>query len=230
MNFIRDAIGGRVDEFCHRQFVRYGKGEFERLLFGLRVYTNNFNVKASFDFGNELFHLISENIKEDAHIKGKVIVGRDFKSELNDIGLEPADYSRRGKLYTAEFDCTANPHQLKQIFEQFKYNFILLSVSSKEFSFHTKPGIPKLGGKVKDNFCSASLPLSLLGEFAFDFPSPQFKQAKIMHKLVIDEVVIPKEYEGNAEQERLNAKRKGKLIRIMNIDGREFKKEYDICV
>ncbi len=230
MNFIKKAIEGKADEFTHRQFIRYGKGRFERLLFEIRVYAGYFNLKTSFDFVNALFHIISDNIKENADVNGKIIANRDFKDELGSLGLECADYSKRGKLYTAELDCKAGPGQMKGIFENFKYNFILLSVSSREFTMRTKSCVPKLGGKVKDNFCSASLPLALLGEFAFDFPSPIFKKAKIMHEIIIDDIIIPKEAEDNTEKIRIDAKRKGKLIRIINLDGKEIKKEYKIEV
>ncbi|MBI5871882.1 hypothetical protein HZB88_02250 [archaeon] len=230
MNFIRKAIQGEADEFTHRQFVRYGKGEFERLLFDIKVYTGNFSVKASFDFANELFGMIAENIKDEADLKGRIAASSDFEKEIGEIGLNVVGYSKRGKIYTAEFDCQASPEQLRQIFEKFRCNPLLLSVSSKEFSLRVKTSIPKIGGKVKDNFCSASLPIALLNEFAFDFPSPVFRQAKIVHKIIIDEIIIPKEYENDFEKARLNAKRKGSIVRIMNIDGREIKKEYKIEV
>jgi len=221
MNFLKKIYEGKFDEEVHNRFIRYGRGKFERLYLSIERSGEKLKIKTSFDFANSLFGIIAENIKEAADVKGKIVAARDFKNELN---FEIKNYSKRGRIYTAEIEGTLNPQTLKTIYEKFKYNFILLNVRSKDFRLTTKQNIPKPGGKIQEDFCSAVLPSNLIDEFAFDF-DPNFKTAKIKHEIIIEEIEIPKEYENDPEKARIHAIRKGKLIRIANVDGKEYRKE-----
>jgi len=58
----------------------------------------------------------------------------------------------------------------------------------------------------------------------FDY-NKDFSKAKIKHTLIIEELVIPKEYMNNPALARVNAKRKGKIKRIIDLDGKTFEKE-----
>ncbi len=100
-----------------------------------------------------------------------------------------------------------------------------MNVKSDEFKLSVKNKIPKPGGKVKENFCSATLPLEDLEEFAFDFDK-NFTHAKIVNKFVITDLVVPKQYENDSVMARFMAKRKGKLVRVITVDEKEIKKEY----
>jgi hypothetical protein len=92
-----------------------------------------------------------------------------------------------------------------------------------------KDSLPKPGGALKDNFCSASFDnLDIVKEFAFDVDD--FKTLSIKHIFKIEDIIVSKEFESDFEKARLNAKRKGKIIRILNVDGKEIKKEHDLLV
>lgn len=221
MNFIKQIVKGQVDEATHKKLARYGKGEYDRGLLLVKKGKKDIKVKASWDWSNDIFGIIAENIKKDAEVKGKIIAPRDLKSE---IGIE-SNFSKRGRLYTAEIDATLNADQIRSIYEKFKDDFILLSIKSDEFKLSVKDKIPKPGGKIKEDFCSATLPLSALDELAFDFDQ-NFSEAKIVNKLVITDLVVPKEYASDFAMARLMAKRKGKLVRVITVDGKEVKKEY----
>ena len=83
--------------------------------------------KTSFDFANDFVLIISENIQEPAEVSGKIIAPRDFKNEL-DLDCK---FSKRGKLYTAELKkLELSPDQLKDIYEKFKQDFLLLSINT----------------------------------------------------------------------------------------------------
>lgn len=226
MNFIKKIVEGDVDEAVHNKLARYGKGDYERGLMLIKKGKKNIRIKASHDWANDFFGLIAENIKKDAEVKGKILAFRDFKSE---IGLELKSFSKWGKLFTVELDLILTPEQMKLIYEKFNGDFLLLNVKSDDLKLSVKNSIPKPGGKVKDNFCSATLPLSVLDEFAFDFDN-DFSEAKIVNKFVITELIVPKEYEKDFAKARIMAKRKGKLVRLITVDGKNVEKEYSMEV
>ncbi|MBU4456016.1 MAG: hypothetical protein KKA65_00800, partial [Nanoarchaeota archaeon] len=63
MSFIKEIFEGKANDSIHYKFVRYGKGEYERLLFEITKSKNNFRVKSSFDFANDFIKII-ENINK----------------------------------------------------------------------------------------------------------------------------------------------------------------------
>lgn len=223
MNFIKKIVQGEVDEAVHKRFSRYGKGEYERGLLWIKK-GKNLRLKGSYDWSNDLFGLIAENIKKDTEVKGKIVAFRDFESE---IGIEPESFSKRGKVYTAEINSVLTPEQMMSLYEKFQGDFLLLNIKSDDFKLRVKNSIPKPGGKIKDNFCSATVTLDLLDEFAFDFDK-NFSEVNITNKFVITDLVVPKEYEKDPAMARLMAKRKGKLIRVITMEGDSIEKEYAV--
>lgn len=223
MNFLKSIFIGKIEPNCHNKFVRYGKGEYERLLFEITKGKSNIKVKSSFDFANEFVGIIADNIKEAASVSGKIIVPGDFQKDISAI-CEPVSYSKRGKLYTAEIEAELSPEQIRKIYEKFSQNFLLLNIKSAEFSLKVGKSLPKPGGKVKPNFCSATLPLNLLDEFAWDVKQ-EFSKLIIKHVLNITDIVISPEFRNDPAKARLEAKRKGRIARIIEIDGKQTKKE-----
>ena len=223
MNFIKAVCDGEKDEFIHKQFVRLGKGEYERFLVSLKK-GKKLTVKTSFDMSNFLFELIANTLEEDVEVTGKIIANYDFENEI-----EAEKFSKRGKLYTAELKKTFSPNELKELFEKFKMQYILLNVKGKNVKLKSGKSLPKPGGKLKDNFCSATLPLDLLDEFAFDFDQ-NFSKATIVHRVQIDEIIIPEEYKDDFVKARYHAIRKGKLIREIDLDDNKLTKEYKLEV
>ena len=224
MNFLKAIFEGKSHPLMHDAFTRYGKGDYERLLFEIRK-GKDLKIKSSFDFANDFVGIISENIKEAAEVSGKIIAARDFKSELS---FEPADYSKWGKLFTAEINTKLSPQQLKVLYEKFKMDFLLLKIESSSFKLKTGNSLPKPGGSIKPNFCSATLSLSCLDEFAWDVKN-DFKLLIIKHVLHITDVAFSKELMAkDPVRARLEARRIGKIERVLNIDGREEKREAKI--
>ena len=97
---------------------------------------------------------------------------------------------------------------LKEIYSKFKLQFILLNVKSDSCSLKCGKSLPKPGGKIKEDFCSATLPLEAAEEFEYA-TGKNFKEAKIKHMLNIKEIEIPKEYLNDPAKARVNGIRKG---------------------
>lgn len=221
MNAIRQLFEGVKDrEQVHQRFVRFGKGEYERFYVAVKK-GKNLKVKTSSDFANDLFELIAENIDSEAEISGKIICSHDFEK---DLPCEAANFSKRGKLYTAELNTTARPEVLKEIYERFKSNFLLINVKSEQYNLKCGKSLPKPGGKIKEDFCTATLPIALSEEFTFGIEQ-NFKEATIKHLVNITEIEIPEEYKNDPAQARVHAIRKGTIKRIIEADGKVMEKE-----
>jgi hypothetical protein len=223
MNFLKKIAEGNFDEEVHSKFTRFGKGEYERFLISVKK-GKNLKIKCSAGLANTMAGLIADNLKEEAQVKGKVIANYDFE---NDMPCEVSNFSKRGKLFTAELNTTLSPEQLKEIYEKFKFHFLLLNINSSNFKLKSGKSLPKPGGKIKDNFCSATLPLDLLDEFAFDFDK-EFTEVTIKHILHINEVEVPEEYKNDFAKARTHGIRKGVLKRIIEVDEKIIEKEYEL--
>ncbi len=224
MNWLKALCEGEKNEYIHKQFTRFGKGEYERFLLSIKKGKKNLQVKTSFDLANLLVWFISQNVDEDLAVSGKIIANYDFESEV-----ESVKFSKRGKLYTAELNTTMSQKALQELFEKFKMYHLLLTIKGSDVKMKAKGSLPKPGGALKDNFCSATLPLDLLKDLAFDIEQ-EFTKAVIVHRLLIDDVVVPEAYKDDAAAARLHAIRKGKLIREIDLDGTKVEKEYALEV
>ncbi len=223
MNFIKQLFETGNGKPYHHKFIRFGKGEFEKLFFTITKTKKNIKVKSSFDFANDFVQLIADNVNESIDVKGKIIAAEDFESKLDGL-VDIKAYSKRGKLYTAEIEATLNPAQLKQLYEMFRKSFLLLNINSKDFKLKTGKSIPKPGGQLKPDFCSATLPLSMLDEFAWDVDK-NFNKLEIKHIINVNEIIIPQDCVNDPARARIEAIRKGKIIRVLNIDGRSVTHE-----
>ena len=112
--------------------------------------------------------------------------------------------------------------------------FFALSFSTPDFELKIKAKAPKSakpstktpdGGK-KADFCSLkTTDRDILGELFFDLQNFQnFKEIKIRHTLKIQDIIYPKG-EKDPIQVREKSKRKGILVRSIDIDGNKQVKE-----
>ena len=222
MNFIKKIFENKIDDLVHKQFTRFSKGQFERALITIKK-SKNLTIKTSYEFSNDFVDLIAQNTKEKLQVTGKIISLKDLEPKIE------VKYQKKGKNFISEINTTMEPEQLKRLYEDFKDQHLFLTIKSKEFSLKTKTSIPKPGREVKDDFCKLTLPLKFLDEFLFDVHQ-DFKEAKIKHTYIIEEIIIPKEYKNNFQLARLNAKRKGKIIREIILNGKKIIKEKQILI
>jgi len=219
MNYIKKIFENKTDETVHQRLIRYGKGEYENSSMEVTK-SKELKIKGTFEFSNDLFATIAENIKEEAEVNGSLIAARDFENELS-FGL--LSYRKKKGANVGEVEAKLTPEQIKEVYDKFKNNFILLNVKSSDYSLSVGKKLPKPGGKVKENFCSATMPAELLGEFVWE--TKEFKKAIMKHIFIINELIVPKEYENDDAMARIMAKRKGKVKRVLEIDGKIMEKE-----
>jgi len=227
MNFIRKVYEKNADERAHQKFVRYGVGEFEKEEFIIKKGSSFVQIKAGFEYLDVIFELMAGLIKEDVSLNGVIVTKNKITDDLNSLGIEPKKIA--GKKYTIQE--TIGKDKFRDFVNRFDSCFLLLNLKSGKYSISVKKSIPK-PGKLVEKFVTAKLDLKdfdlIKKEFLFDVDADDFKHASIKHIYIIDEIIIPNEFKNNPEQARLNAKRKGRIIRKIEIDGRASEKEIEL--
>ncbi len=201
MTFIKKIFTNNIDEEVHKSFTRFSKGIFEnRALMKIQKSKDSFKLYISYDLVKDITLLIASHIQK-ADVAGKIIKAKK-KTEITS---------------------SVSSEELRNICRE--NDFVLLDITSEGIAFRCKKAIPKPGKKLDGKFASATLPLELLDEI-IDFDI-NFKQAVTSHTFDIKEIVIPEEYKSNPELARINAKRRGTIKRITDIDGRHEEKNIE---
>ncbi|MFP4112059.1 MAG: hypothetical protein ACLFUO_03595 [Candidatus Woesearchaeota archaeon] len=228
INFIKNIWNNDVDEVAHAKFVRYGKGEFVKEEFKIKA-GSKIQVWAGFEYVEVLFRMMAEVVTEPGSVKGTIVSKQDIKSKFDELGIEPKKIT--GKKYTVEE--TLDPEQFKKFVDTFSEYYMLLKAKSGNNEIKTKTSVPK-PGKLVEKFASAKFDKSALDmikkEFLFDHDG-NFKEAVINHTYRIDDIIVDESLvEKDPARARLEAKRKGTLIRKSVVDGEEVTEEKDMLV
>ena len=217
MNFIKKIFSGKTDDATHRQFIRFGKGEYRgRALLSIWK-TKSIKIKSSFEFAND-FVLFTANL--DGAVFNGTIWSKEQIPSLSGIKKE-------GKIvYNVE---NMGSSQVKEIAPMVYY--FLLNADGSGIKLRIKGKLPKPGkgeGKVDDKFCQLEIEEKYYPTARADFfwDLPECKKASVQHIFVIKEIVIPK---GETDYAKIRemAKRKGTIVRLANADGKEMKTERD---
>ncbi len=215
MNFIKKIFMGKTEDDAHRQFIRFGKGEYNRrALLGLWR-TKNVKIKGSFEYAND-FTLFVASLGE-AKFEGNIW----SKEEISGLSGK----KKEGKIIYEVKDMPSS--QVKKIANQV-YCF-LLNADGPGLKLRIKPKLPKPGkgeDKIDDKFCQMEIDEKYYNQAKEDFfwDLPDCKKASVEHRFIITDIVMPK---GETDYAKIRemAKRKGKIIRTANVDGKEMKTE-----
>ncbi len=233
MNFIKKIFKNQPDNLVHLQFQKFSKGEFKnRALINARKSGNKYTISTTAEFANELVKEVAEKMGENkAQVTGAIVSTNDLKEELDFKEIKQFQGIKR---YIIDKEMDGN--EIISLLEKFPKVFFALSFSCDKDSTNLKikPKSPKSGkpgkkgGKPKANFCRITTTDKMLAE-DFVFEVSDFKKAEINHEFIINEIIKP-EGETNYSRMRELAKRKGKIIREAEIDGRNSRKEMDFEV
>ena len=215
MNFIKDIFYDRPSESAHRQFIRFGKGEYnKKALLGLWR-TKNVKIKGSFEFANDFVLFV-------ANLNNATFNGRIWSREKIE---ELSGKKKDGKWIYEVSDFTSN--HIKKISR--KVYCFLLNADGNGIKLRIKSKLPKPGKsekKVDNKFCQLEINEEYYSaaKDIFFWDLPECKKAFIEHRFIINEIILPKGETDYAKIREL-AKRKGKIIRIVNVDGKEIRTE-----
>ncbi len=229
-NFIKDIVEGRIDDWTHRKFVRYSLGEFEKEQFIIKVSGSGVQIKAGYEYLDSIFKLMADLVDSDVSLNGVIQTTKDIFGELKEIGIEPEKVT--GKKYT--INSTITKDQFKKLVEKLSNYYLLLNLKSGDYSVSSKKSLPK-PGNLGEKFLTAKFPVKDLktvkDTYLFDANADKFKEAVIKHRYIIDSIdVDEKLVKSDPEKSRLEAKRVGRIIREITIDGKAETKEIKINV
>jgi len=228
MNFIKKIFDGNIDESVHLQFQKFSKGEFRnRALIKVKKTGKGFIINTSAEFANEMVRGVAEKLgNEKTNVTGAIISTSDLTGELD---FQDKKQFQGVKRYLINKEMSGN--KIIELLEKFPKNFFALSFKSDGDELKIKPKAPKSGKpgkggeKPKADFCKLKTLDLELGK-SFIFERLDFKIAEINHTFVITDFIMP-EGEKDFAKIRELAKRKGKIIREAEIDGRVVKSEKD---
>ncbi|MFH1326554.1 MAG: hypothetical protein ABIH59_00310 [archaeon] len=232
MNFIKKIFDQKIDKEVHKQFIRFGKGEYKgRFLLNLRK-SKKIKVKTSFEFANDLVVLCSDfgNCK----VSGIILSKEDISNVMSQKNIKGNSETKKGGIYYQN-NIESQELEKEQLIELEKVSyFTLLDIEGEEFKLKIKKKLPKPGkaeGKIDDKFCQLEAEEKHYSKIKEDFfwDTPNTKKIDIKHTIIVKEIIIPKEEKDYAKIREMS-KRKGQIIRKIKIDDQETSKNIDFEV
>ncbi|MDP3987119.1 MAG: hypothetical protein Q8P81_02735 [Nanoarchaeota archaeon] len=231
MNFVKKVAEKIFDESVHLQFQKFSKGEFRnRALIEAKKSGNKYTLAMSSEFANELVRTVAGELGDErVKITGAVISTVDMKQDLE---FKEIKQFQGVKKYLIDNEMSGR--EIVSLLDKTPKAFFALSFSTGETNLKIKVKAPKSGKpgkkeeKPKADFCKmVTLDKKLAEEFIFE--APNFKKASINHTFLIEEIVISDELRKTNDFARMRegAKRKGRILRLSEIDGKETNSELD---
>ena len=217
--FVKKIFTGKMDEETHRQFVRFGRGKYEGRAVLSFMKNEKVKVKGSSEYANDFVELASE--LGDVKFSGIIL----SKEELNLQGKKKAGIF--------EYEFSGNSEDVRKIKD--KAYGLLLDGEGQGISLKMKKKLPKPGkggeGKVDDKFCQLEADIRYWGKIkeAFFWDISECKKARIVHAYNINDIVMPKG-EKDFDKIRILARRKGSIVRKIEIEGKVEEKSKEMEV
>jgi len=241
MHFIKSIFLGKdLTEDIHKKFIKYGRGEFTGPSIEIKkVGKDEIKVRGSIDYVTLIGKIVTSiNLENSFSFSGKIILKVKemedlLNEELKKANIEIKKFKKDG-FFTYEVNGSCNGKELYPLYDKFVNEYLLidLNLMGKQI-LKTKKKLPK-PGSVDENFFSAILNTlaiqDLIREVAFDINNKNFSELKIFHRYVIEELIIPEEYKNNFKEARIHAKRKGKILRVIDVDGVKEEKEMEMLI
>lgn len=230
MNFIKKIFEGKSDGLVHLQFQKFSRGEFKnRAVVKAKSSGGKYTIFTTSEFANEFVRELAEKLGVGkTKVTGVVVSTSDLTGQLNFKGKKQF---QGVKQYIMDDEMAGK--DLTNLLNKFPKAFFALSFSVGEDILKIKPKAPKSGkpgtkGEEAPNpdFCKLITKDRAMME-SFVFEKKDFKEAIINHTFVIEEIVVPESLkkEGDFAKIREESKRKGKILREIEIDGEKTRSE-----
>lgn len=224
---MKKIFEGIYDEEVHSDFLKFSRGEFkDKYLIEGKKQTDKWAIKSSAEFVNSFVRKCLEKAEGTLKIKGIIVSTLDLEDE---IGFEIKKKSNFQGVKKLQIDTEVEPKKVLEMMEKYPRVFFALSFKTKDCDIKVKAKAPKSskpGKKDEDgpkaDFCTLKTnDEDLVKEIFFDV-GLDWKEAKINHTIEINGIVYPENMnEMKPAEIRENSKRKGKIIRNINLDGNE---------
>lgn len=223
MHYIKDLFDKRETLHTHNKFIRYSKGEFTGPILNIKITKANIKVNSSFHIASELLILMADLLKtKEVEIKGNLSWNEDLNPALERLGIKYLKVIKSRGIFNYVLQNKVNLQDL--IKELGNYN-LLISFSDQDAKLTTKNKYPKPNKDISGDFCKSTFPTSMkdrvLSEFAFDIKGDDIKDIQISHKIIVSDIILPET--NNFDEARRLAKRAGKIIRKISVNGADEK-------
>jgi hypothetical protein len=230
MNFIKKIFEGKSDDPAHLQFQKFSRGEFKnRAIVKVKNYSGKYNISTTAEFGNGFVREMAEKLGvEKTKVTGAIVSTADLAGQLD---FKSKKQFQGVKQYIIDGEMSGK--DILTLLSKFPKAFFGLSFSVGEESLKIKAKAPKSGkpgskGEEKPNpdFCKLVTKDQEIVQ-GFVFEKQEFKEAIISHTFIINEIVIPESLKKSNDFAKIReeSKRKGKIMRVASIDGKEIKSE-----
>ncbi|MCF2137031.1 MAG: hypothetical protein K9W43_07260 [Candidatus Thorarchaeota archaeon] len=251
MDWLAKIIEGKADEFVHAKILKYGKGVHPGPRAFLTLSSKKVGFKADLDFEKVFIRAYANSVPEGQQkIAGVITTYQDRRDEFSKIAMPLEWRVAKGKgatTYKAKIKEVVPSEHLKELLEHDDpTTFFLLTLSpqdgSKPWKITTKTSFPKspAGGDEGDSekdpvFSKGALGRTpevwdfLLKEVLLDVADKipdKTKKIKIHQDIIIEEIEIPDDPGLSFAEKRRLAKKTGKLIRRVDIDGTTYTSEF----
>lgn len=232
-SIIKQIFDGNVEEISHFEFTKYGKGTFSgKYLVECKKQKDKWAIKTSAEFANFFVRKCLEKASGDVKVKGAIVATFNVADEA-DFPIERIKQFMGIKQ--ALVNTTVSPEKILNLMDKYPKAFFALSFSVEGCDLKIKAKAPKSAkpsskgdkGPATD-FCSLKTSDKEIAEDLL-FDVGEFSKAAVNHTLIINQIILPKGEEDPVKIREL-AKRKGMLIRELDVDGKKSKSEKEFLV
>ncbi|MBU2616526.1 MAG: hypothetical protein KKB79_00925 [Nanoarchaeota archaeon] len=232
MNFIKKIVDKNFDESVHHQFQKFSKGEFHnRAVIDVKKSSKKYTIATSAEFANGLVRTVAEILGEGkTNITGAIVSTTDLKGEIE---FKEIKQFQGVKKYLMDTEMSGT--KIISLLDKLPKAFFALSFEVGDTKLKIKPKAPKSGkpgskgeDRPKADFCKiVTTDKGLVDDFLFDVGD--FSKVSVNHTFLIEDIVISDELKktGDFTRMREEAKRKGRILRIIYVDGKESQSEFE---
>jgi hypothetical protein len=232
-NFIKKIFKGEeIDELVHSQFVKFSKGEFpERAMIRAKNSSGKYTISTTSEYAKDIIMFLAENLGDKTtKVTGALISALDldgFKYDERRMAMGVRKYMLYDQQMTGK--------EIIGLCNRIEKAFFALSFSTEDTNLEIQAKSPKSAkgvssekkgdAKAKIDFIKIKTTNeNLVKNLIFDEEAKEFGKIEIKHKILVSDIVFPAGEKDFAKIREL-AKRKGKILRELDIDGKAIRKE-----
>jgi hypothetical protein len=200
-SFIKKIFKENVDDLVHFQFIKFSKGTFEdRAMIRAKNSSEKFTIATTYEYAKELIITLAEKLGENkTQVTGALISALDL-----DFDYDERKMAMGVRKYMLNREMTGK--QILELCNKIDKAFFALSFNVGETELIISPKSPKS---------------------AKGASSSKKEGAKAKINFIIEDIIMPETDEKDFAKIRELAKRKGKIIRELDIDGKIIKKDIE---
>ncbi len=221
---IKNIFNGIFNEEIHVAFLKFGRGEYKnKYLIEAKKQKDKYAIKTSAEFANYFVRKGLGKVSGKIPIKGVIVSTLKLEEEMQNIEIKKVSNFQGVKK--VELDTEVNAQEILEMLNKYPKVFFALSFKMEGYELKIKPKAPTSGkpgknkGEVKADFCSLkTTDESVIKDLLWD--APNFKEIKAKHTLKIENIIYPKGEEDPVKIREMS-KRKGIVVREIEVDGKE---------